>query len=110
MTLPLPLEGVRVLSVEQYGAGPFGSLYLADMGADVVKIEPPSGPGRAGGDSSRHSGPHFLGENDSHFFQSFNRNKRSLTLDLKRPEGQAILRRLAPKFDAVMNNLRGDQQ
>lgn len=109
MTSPLPLDGVRVLSVEQYGAGPFGSLYLADMGAEVVKIEPPAAPGRPGGDSSRHSGPHFLGENDSHFFQTFNRNKKSLTLDLKRPEGQDILHRLAPKFDAVMNNLRGDQ-
>ncbi|MEM6439836.1 MAG: CoA transferase [Pseudomonadota bacterium] len=107
--MTLPLDGVRVLSVEQYGAGPFGSLYMADMGAEVVKIEPPEAPGRPGGDSSRHSGPHFLGENDSHFFQTFNRNKRSLTLDLKRPQGQEILRALAPKFDAVMNNLRGDQ-
>lgn len=103
MTQPLPLEGVRILSVEQYGAGPFGSLYLADMGAEVVKIETPGS-----GDSSRASGPHFLGEGDSHFFQTFNRNKRSLTLDLKKPEGQATLRRLLPSFDAVLNNLRGD--
>ena len=63
MTQPLPLEGVRILSVEQYGAGPFGSLYLADMGAEIVKIETPGS-----GDSSRASGPHFLGEGDSHFF------------------------------------------
>ncbi|MEC9431644.1 MAG: CoA transferase [Pseudomonadota bacterium] len=103
MTQPLPLEGVRILSVEQYGAGPFGSLYLADMGAEVVKIETPGS-----GDSSRASGPHFLGEGDSHFFQTFNRNKRSLTLDLKSPEGRAVLHRLLPGFDAVMNNLRGD--
>ena len=107
--MTLPLDGVRVLSVEQYGAGPFGSLYLADMGAEVVKIEPPAGEGRPGGDSSRQSGPHFLGENDSHFFQTFNRNKRSLALDLKHPEGKAALHRLVPHFDAVMNNLRGDQ-
>lgn len=102
--VPLPLEGVRVLSVEQYGAAPFGSLYLADLGAEVVKIEPPQG-----GDVSRRSGPHFLGDADSHFFQTFNRNKRSITLDLKHPEGRALLHRLVPRFDAVMNNLRGDQ-
>ena len=107
--MTLPLDGVRVLSVEQYGAGPFGSLYLADMGAEVVKIEPPAGEGRPGGDSSRQSGPHFLGENDSQFFQTFNRNKKSLALDLKHPEGTAALHRLVPGFDAVMNNLRGDQ-
>lgn len=102
--LPLPLEGVRVLSVEQYGAGPFGSLYLADLGAEVVKLEPPRG-----GDVSRVSGHHMLGEHDSQFFQTFNRNKKSITLDLKHPEGQALLHRLVPSFDAVMNNLRGDQ-
>ena len=79
-------------------------MYLADMGAEVIKIE---GPGA--GDSSRASGPHFLGEDDSHFFQTFNLGKRSLALDLRRPEGQAILHRLAPAADAVMNNLRGDQ-
>jgi succinate---hydroxymethylglutarate CoA-transferase len=101
---PLPLEGVRILSVEQYGAGPFGTLYLADLGAEVVKIEPPQG-----GDVSRASGPHYLGEGDSQFFQTFNRNKRSITLDLKHPDGQALLHRLVPRFDAVMNNLRGDQ-
>ncbi|RAH97782.1 CoA transferase [Acuticoccus sediminis] len=103
MSLPLPLEGVRILAVEQFGAGPFGTLYLADMGADVVKIEPPQG------DSARMSGPHFLSENDSHFFQTFNRNKRSIVVDLKTAEGQAVLHRLVPRFDAVMNNLRGDQ-
>jgi len=105
----LPLDGIRILSVEQYGAGPHGSLYLADMGAEVVKIEPPATTGRPGGDSSRHAGPHFLGENDSEFFQTFNRNKRSLTLDLKNPEGRRIFHALLPGFDAVMNNLRGDQ-
>jgi succinate---hydroxymethylglutarate CoA-transferase len=105
----LPLEGVRVLSVEQYGAGPFGSMYLADMGAEVIKIEPPSGPAGPGGDMSRHTGPHMLPDNDSQFFQTFNRNKRSITLDLKHPDGQAVLRALAGTADAVMNNLRGDQ-
>lgn len=99
-----PLAGIRVLSAEQYGAGPFASLYLADMGAEVIKIESPGA-----GDSSRASGPHFLGAGDSHFFQTFNLGKRSLTLDLRRSEGQAILHRLVPTADAVLNNLRGDQ-
>ncbi|GIX13075.1 MAG: CoA transferase [Paracoccaceae bacterium] len=105
----LPLEGVRILSVEQYGAGPFGSLYLADMGAEVIKIEPPARDGQPGGDMARQTGPHLLPGNDSQFFQTFNRNKRSMTLDLKHPEGQAVLRALAATADAVMNNLRGDQ-
>jgi len=104
-----PLDGIRILSVEQYGAGPFGSLHMADMGAEIIKIEPPAGPGRTGGDNSRQSGPHFLGRNDSLFFQTFNRGKKSLTLNLKAPEGQRILHALAKGADAVMNNLRGDQ-
>lgn len=102
---PLPLKGVRILSAEQYGAGPYGSMMLADLGAEVIKIENP----RDGGDVSRATGPYFLGKNDSHFFQSFNRNKKSMTLDLKSRDGQEIFRRLVMSADAVMNNLRGDQ-
>lgn len=99
-----PLSSLRIVSVEQYGAGPFGSMYMAAMGAEVIKIEPPDG-----GDSSRASGPHYLGKADSLFFQSFNQGKRSLTLDLKHEDGQRVLRDLAATSDAVMNNLRGDQ-
>lgn len=102
--MSLPLEGVRILAVEQYGAGPFGTQHLADLGAEVIKIENP----RDGGDVGRHVGPYFFEEGDSHFFQSFNRNKRSLTLDLKSAEGQETLRKLAARSDAVFNNLRGD--
>ena len=87
----LPLNGVRVLSVEQYGAGPWGTQYLADLGAEVIKIENPND----GGDMGRSVGPYFIDDGESTssslFFQSINRNKRSLTLDLGRPEGQAIL-------------------
>jgi crotonobetainyl-CoA:carnitine CoA-transferase CaiB-like acyl-CoA transferase len=101
----LPLAGVRILAVEQYGAGPFGSMQLADMGAEVIKIENP----KEGGDVSRAVGPYFLGDNDSHFFQAFNRNKRSITLNLRAPEGQRVLHDLAATADAVLNNLRGDQ-
>ncbi len=99
-----PLAGIRILSIEQYGAGPWASMYLADMGAEVIKIEAPGV-----GDSSRASGPHYLGDNDSQFFQTFNLGKRSLTLDLKAPEGKAVFNRLVAGADAVMNNLRGDQ-
>ena len=105
----LPLQGLRILSAEQYGAGPYGSMLLADLGAEVIKIENP----HDGGDVSRQSGPFLLGSDpaapDSQFFQSFNRNKKSLTLDLKSAAGQAVLHRLVPTCDAVMNNLRGDQ-
>ncbi len=105
MPSQLPLSGLRILSAEQYGAGPFGSMQLADLGAEVIKIEHP----REGGDVSRATGPFMLGEHDSYFFQSFNRNKKSLTLDLKSERGQAVLHRLVASCDAVMNNLRGDQ-
>ncbi len=99
-----PLAGVRVIAVEQYGAGPFATMYLSDMGAEIIKIEAPGT-----GDSSRQSGPYYLGANDSEFFQTFNLGKKSLTLDLRQPEGQAILHRLVAGADAVLNNLRGDQ-
>jgi len=100
----LPLNGVRVLAVEQYGAGPFGTLYLADLGAEVIKIENPSD----GGDMSRAVGPHFFAPEDSQFFHTFNRNKLSLTLDLAVPEARAVLHDLVRSADALACNLRGD--
>ena len=96
---------MRILAVEQYGAGPFGSMQLADMGAEVIKIENPA----EGGDVSRGIGPYHLGEHDSHFFQAFNRNKRSVTLNLRAPGGQQVLHDLAAQADGVLDNLRGDQ-
>ena len=99
-----PLTGVRVLAVEQYGAGPFGTMYLANQGAEVIKIENP----RDGGDMSRAVGPYFLGPDDSEFFQSFNANKRSMTIDLQKDEGQQLFHELVKTADAVSNNLRGD--
>jgi crotonobetainyl-CoA:carnitine CoA-transferase CaiB-like acyl-CoA transferase len=102
--MSLPLAGLRVLAVEQYGAGPFGTSYLADLGADVIKIE----NHRDGGDVGRQVGPYFFGPNDSQFFQTFNRNKRSVTLDLKHPEGRKAFLALVAKADAVLDNLRGD--
>ncbi len=100
----LPLNGVRVLAVEQYGAGPFGTMFLADQGAEVIKIENPND----GGDMSRAVGPYFFAPGDSEFFHSFNRNKKSLTLDLSRPQGKEVLHDLVRKADALASNLRGD--
>jgi len=100
----LPLTGVRVLAVEQYGAGPFGTMFLADQGAEVIKIENPND----GGDMSRAVGPHFFAPGESEFFHSFNRNKKSITLDLSRPEGLAVLHDLVRGADALASNLRGD--
>jgi len=101
----LPLTGVKVLTIEQYGAAPYASMFMADFGADVIKIENPN----SGGDFARSTGPFFLGEADSLYFQSFNLNKRSLTLDLKAPEGREVLEKLVKQSDAIINNLRGNQ-
>ena len=98
-----PLEGVRILAVSQFGAGPFGTQVLADLGAEVIKIEDPG----VGGDVARYVPP-FEGEADSPYFQSFNRGKRSLTLNLRHPDGQAVLHDLVRVSDAVFNNARGD--
>lgn len=100
-----PLSGRRILTLEQFGAGPYGTLFLADLGAEVIKVE----NAEAGGDASRHGGPYPLGENDSLYFQTWHANKKSVTLDLKTAEGQAGLHRLVATADAVVNNLRGDQ-
>jgi crotonobetainyl-CoA:carnitine CoA-transferase CaiB-like acyl-CoA transferase len=102
--LSLPLEGVRVLAVEQYGAGPAGTIYLADLGAEVIKVENL----REGGDIGRHVGPHFFGPGDSQFFQTFNRNKRSIALDLSKPGARSVLRDLVRTAEGEFDNLRGD--
>ena len=101
---PAPLAGLRIIAVEQYGAGPFGSLYLADLGAEVIKIEDPL----VGGDVSRSIPPGIVGT-DSLFFEAFNRNKRSVLLDMKHPRGREVFERLVAGADAVYSNLRGDQ-
>ena len=100
----LPLDGIRIIAVEQYGAGPYGSQLLADLGAEVIKIENPM----TGGDVSRFVSPHLIGDTDSEFFQTFNRNKKSLTLDLKSEAGRGSFLELVKTADAVSNNLRGD--
>ncbi len=100
----LPLQNITLIAVESYGAGPYGSMLLADLGATVIKIEDRS----VGGDSTRNAGPFFDAQGRSYFYETFNRNKRSITLDLRSEDGQAVLADLARSADAVMNNLRGD--
>jgi crotonobetainyl-CoA:carnitine CoA-transferase CaiB-like acyl-CoA transferase len=99
-----PLAGVRVVALEQYGAGPFGTMYLADLGAEVIKVEDPG----SGGDVSRYIPPGQEGT-DSLFFEAFNRSKRSIALDLKSGAGREVFERLVATADAVFSNLRGDQ-
>lgn len=101
---PAPLAGLRVLAVEQYGAGPFGTMWLADLGAEIIKIEDPG----TGGDVSRYIPPGQEGT-DSLFFEAFNRSKRSLVLDLRNEAGRAVFERLVAAADVVFSNLRGDQ-
>lgn len=101
---PAPLEGLRVVAVEQFGAGPFGTLLLADLGAEVIKVEDPA----SGGDVSRYIPPVQQGT-DSLYFEAVNRNKRSVVLDLKNEAGREVFERLVGSADAVFSNLRGDQ-
>jgi len=100
----LPLADVRVLAVEQFGAGPWGTLQLADLGAEVIKIEDPS----SAGDVGRYVPPFQEGE-DSLFFEAFNRGKKSISLDLRHPAAKEVLHDLVRAVDAVYSNLRGDQ-
>jgi crotonobetainyl-CoA:carnitine CoA-transferase CaiB-like acyl-CoA transferase len=99
-----PLSGVRILSVEQFGAAPYGSMFLADLGAEVIKVENVA----IGGDPARKTGPYLLGDNDSEYFQTWNMNKKSVALDLRSDEGKAALERLVLQSEVVLNNLRGD--
>jgi crotonobetainyl-CoA:carnitine CoA-transferase CaiB-like acyl-CoA transferase len=98
-----PLAGMRVIAVEQYGAAPYGTMLLAELGAEVIKIE----QAETGGDPARHVGPHRLGPADSQYFQAWNLGKRSVTLDIKSPAGRQQLEALVRGAEAVVNNLRG---
>src|SRR3954468_15625739 len=105
--MDLPLAGLRVISLCQFGAGPFATMQLADLGAEVIKVEDPT----AGGDVGRYVPP-FTGEQDSFYFQTFNRNKRSVTLNLRLPGAREVLHRLGAGAVAVAGavyySLRGD--
>ena len=95
-----PLAGIRVLELANFMSGPFCGMQLADMGADVIKVEPPGT-----GDNARLNVPHLPG-GDGAGFHALNRNKRSLALNLKTPEGKQIFRRLARTADVVLENFR----
>ena len=98
--MPSPLEGVKVLDCSQILAGPYCSMLLADMGADVVKIEKPGG-----GDDTRRMGPPFL-EGESAAFLAMNRNKRSVVLNFKNADGVAAMRRMLVDADVIIENYR----
>lgn len=93
-----PLDGVRVLDLTRVLAGPFCTALLADLGAEIIKLEPPQG------DDYRHIGPFVQGE--SALFTLVNRGKTSVVIDLKAPEGQALARRIAASCDVVVENFR----
>jgi glutaryl-CoA transferase len=102
-----PLAGVRVIDASTVLAGPYATMLLADLGADVVKVEPPEG------DSTRGWGPPWVGSDEdgtrtAAYYLAVNRNKRSLRLDLKQPAGAAVLRRLLADADVFVENLRPD--
>lgn len=98
------LDGLNVVSIEQYGSAPYGTMFLAAMGARVIKVENAT----TGGDPARRTGPYLLGDNDSEYFQVFNSNTQSVALDLRSDKGKAALIALIREADAVVNNLRGD--
>ena len=89
--------------MEQYGAGPWGTMLLADMGAEIIKVENPE----TEGDVARYVPP-YTEDQDSLYFQSFNRNKSSITLNLRHPKGIEVFHGLVKVSDAAFNNLRGD--
>ena len=94
-----PLKGVRVLDITQFLSGPFSTQILADLGAEVIKVEAPQG------DLARHIPPHFV-DKDSVYYLSINRSKRSIVVDMKKPEGITLVRKLALASDVVIENFR----
>ena len=100
MTQTLPLDGVRVLDLTQIMAGPYCTMMLADMGADVVKVEKPNG-----GDDTRRMGPPFI-EGESAAFLGINRNKRSIVIDLRSDSGRELAQHMARESDVLVQNFR----
>ncbi|HEX3536894.1 MAG TPA: CaiB/BaiF CoA-transferase family protein [Stellaceae bacterium] len=98
-TWPGPLDGLRVVDLTRVLAGPFCTMSLGDLGAEVLKIEPPDR-----GDETRHFPPFIAGE--SHYFLGINRNKKSLVIDLQQPKGAEILRQLVATADILVENYR----
>jgi crotonobetainyl-CoA:carnitine CoA-transferase CaiB-like acyl-CoA transferase len=99
-----PLDGLKVLDISNVIAGPFAAALLGDFGADVLKVELPVGEDGKGGDALRALPPHKDGK--PLLWKAVNRNKRAITLDLRKPEGQALFRKLLPRFDVLIENYR----
>src|SRR6187397_2355199 len=97
---PTPLAGVKIVDLSRILAGPLCTMVLADLGADVIKVERPGE-----GDDTRHWGPPFAGD-DAAYFLSLNRNKRSVTADLGSPEGVTFVRSLIATSDVLIENFR----
>ena len=97
--MPGPLAGIRVLDFTRYQQGPYATALLADLGADVIKVEP-----RIDGEWGRQTERDDSGF--SAYFESYNRGKRSITLDIRRPEGRAVVERLVPRVDVLVENFR----
>ena len=104
MTKPItkPLQDIRILSIESYGAGPWATMQLADLGAEIIKIEMPGT-----GDISRYVPPGAK-DGDSLFYQCLNRGKRSITLDIRSTEGREAFNRLLPAMDVLFANPKGN--
>jgi crotonobetainyl-CoA:carnitine CoA-transferase CaiB-like acyl-CoA transferase len=98
-TRPLPLDGIRILDLTRVLSGPFATLLLADLGAEIIKVEEPTA-----GDITREMGPHLKGE--SHYFLSMNRSKKSIALDLKSTADRDLCKALAAKSDVIIENFR----
>jgi CoA:oxalate CoA-transferase len=94
-----PLKGLRVLDLTQFLSGPYATMILGDLGAEVIKIEP------HGGDSARAIPPHFVGD-DSAYYLSVNRNKQSVAVDMKQAAGREVVRELALRCDVLIENFR----
>jgi len=109
---PRALAGVRVLDLSRVLAGPWCTQILADLGADVIKVERPPGDGHPGGDDTRGWGPPFLKDREGRetaeaaYYLGTNRNKRSITIDLARPEGAALVRTMAMRADVLVENFK----
>jgi crotonobetainyl-CoA:carnitine CoA-transferase CaiB-like acyl-CoA transferase len=109
---PMALAGVRVLDLSRVLAGPWCTQTLADLGAEVIKVERPARPGQPGGDDTRGWGPPFLKDTDgvetgeAAYYLGANRNKRSLTIDLALPEGAELVRMLAERCDVLVENFK----
>lgn len=97
------LDGTVVLDLTRFLAGPFATMVLADMGATVIKVE------QLTGDSTRYQAPYYF-EDDSAYFLAINRNKRSIAIDIRSPDGRRVLERLIAKSDIMLDNLRAPQR